>query len=60
MVKNSPASVTDTRDVALIRGSGRSPGVENGNPPQYSCLESPMDREAWWAIVHGVTRVRHD
>ena len=40
-----------------IPGSGRSPGEGNGNPFQYSCLESPMDRGAWWAIVHEVTRV---
>ena len=36
-------------------GSGRSPGGGHGSPPQYSCLESPMDRGAWWATVHGVT-----
>ena len=35
---------------------GRSPGEGNGNPLQYSCLENPMDREAWWATVHGVTK----
>ena len=35
-------------------GLGRSPGVGNGNPLQYSCLENPMDRGAWWAMVHGV------
>ena len=40
-----------------IPGSGRSPGVGNGNPLQYSCLENPMDRVAWWATVLGVTRV---
>ena len=40
--------------------SGRSPREGNGNPLQYSCLENPMDRGAWWAIVHGVARVRHD
>ena len=39
----------------LIPGSGRSPGDENGNPLQYSCLGNPIDREAWWAIVPGVT-----
>ena len=37
-------------------GLGRSPGEESGNPLQYSCLENPMDREAWWAIVHGITK----
>ena len=53
VVKNPPANVGD---VGLIPGSGRSPGGGNGNPLQYSCLENPMDRGAWWAIVHGVTR----
>ena len=37
-------------------GWGRSPGEEHGNPLQYSCLENPMERGAWWAIVHGVTK----
>ena len=37
-----------------------SPGEGNGNPLQYSCLENPMDRGAWWATVHGVARVGHD
>ena len=41
-------------------GSGRSPGGGNGNPLQYSCLENPMDRGAWWATVNGIARVRHD
>ena len=44
----------DIRDVGLILGSGRSPGEGNGNLLQYSCLENPVDRGAWWAIVHGV------
>ena len=39
-----------------IAGSGRSPGEENGNPLQYSCRENPVDREAWRATVHGVTK----
>ena len=39
-----------------IPGLGRSPGGEHGNPPQYSCLENPMDRGAWWATVHGITK----
>ena len=39
-----------------IPGSGRSPGGGHGNPLQYSCLENPMDRGAWWATVHGVTK----
>ena len=44
VVKNLPANPRDTRDVGLIPGLGRSPGVGNGNPLQYSCLENPMDR----------------
>ena len=47
MVKALPANAGDTRDTCLIPGSGRSPGGENGNPVQYSCLENPMDRGAW-------------
>ena len=43
-------------DLGLIPGSGRSPGEGNGNPLQYSCLENPVDKEAWWATVHGVTK----
>ena len=50
-----PASAGDIRDVGLIPESRRSPGEENGNPLQYSCLENSMDREAWWVTVHGVT-----
>ena len=42
-------------NVGSIPGLERSPGVGNGNPLQYSCLENPMDKEAWWAAVHGVT-----
>ena len=41
-------------DLGLIPGSGRSPGEGNDNPLQYSCLENPMDRRAWWATVHGI------
>ena len=47
-------------DLGLIPGSGRFPGEGNGNPLQYSCLENPMDRGAWQATVHGVTRIRHN
>ena len=50
------ASAGDTVDVGLIPGLGQSPGVGNGNPLQYSCLENPMDRGAWWATVHGVAK----
>ena len=54
MVKNPPASAGDINDVGSIPGSGRFPIEENGNPFQYSCLENPMDRGAWWATVRGV------
>ena len=53
MVKNPPANAGDVRDVGLIPESGRFPRGGNGNPHQYSCLENPMVRGAWWAIVHG-------
>ena len=55
VVKNPPANAGDA---GLIPGSGRSPGVGNGNPLQYSCQGSPMHRGAWWATVHGVTKSR--
>ena len=51
-----PANAGDTRNTGLISGSGRSPSVGDGNPLQYSCLENSMDRGAWWATVHGVTK----
>ena len=54
MIKNPPANAGDTEDVSSIPGSRQSPGGENGNPLQYSCLENSMDRGAWQAIVHGV------
>ena len=44
------------RDLGLIPGSGKSPGEGKGYPLQYSCLENPMDRGAWWATVHGITK----
>ena len=56
MVKNLPANAGDT---GSIPGSGRSPGRGRGNPVQYSCLENPMDREAWWSTIHRATRVGH-
>ena len=56
MVKNLPANAGDVRDVGSIPGLGRSPGGGHGNPLQYSCLENPMDRGAWWATVHGVAK----
>ena len=60
MVKNPHANAGDTGDVGSIPGSGRSSGEGDGNPLPYSCLGKPMDRGAWRAAVHGVTRVRHD
>ena len=54
VVRNPPANAGDIRDMDSIPGSGRSPGGGHGNPLQYSCLENPMDGEAWWATVHGV------
>ena len=56
MVEKPPANAGDAGEVSLIPGSGRSPGGGNGNPLQYSCLGNPMDRGAWWATVHGVTK----
>ena len=57
VIKNLPANAGDTRDTDLIPGSGRSPGVGNGNPLQYSCLENPMNRGSWWAVVHRVAEL---
>ena len=64
MVKNLPAdggsdskeSACNAGDLGLLPGFRRPPGEGNGNPLHYSCLENPMDRGAWWAIVHGVTK----
>ena len=56
MVKNPPTNAGGIRDAGSILGSGRSPGGEHGYPFQYSCLENPMDRGAWWATVHGVAK----
>ena len=49
-------SAHSVRDLGSIPGSGRSRGEGNGNPLQYSCLENPMDRGAWWATVNGVAK----
>ena len=49
-------SAYNVGDLGSIPGSGRSSGEGNGNPLQYSCLENPMDRGAWWATVHGVAK----
>ena len=56
-VKNPSANAGDAGSVPE---SGRFPGEGNGNPLQYSCLENPMDRGAWWATVCGIARVGHD
>ena len=56
LVKNPPANARDVGYSGLIPGSGRFPGGGQGNPLQCSCLENPMDREAWKAIVHRVAK----
>ena len=56
VIKNLHANAGDVRDAGLIPGLGRSPGEGNGNPLQYSCLENPMDRGAWQATAHRVTK----
>ena len=56
VVKIPPANAGGIRDTGLFPGSGRSPGGGHGNPLQYSCLENPMEREAWRATVHGVAK----
>ena len=52
------ASACNARDLGSIPGWGRSPGEGNGNPLQYSCLEDPVDRGAWWVSVHGIAKSR--
>ena len=56
VVKNLPTSAGDAGDMSSILELGRSPGEENGNPIQYSCLENSMDREAWRATVHRIAK----
>ena len=56
VVKSPPANAGHTRDASLISGLGRSSGVRNGSPLQYSCLQNPMDRGAWWATLPGVEK----
>ena len=56
VVKNPPANAGDARDLGSISGWERSPGGGNAKPLQYSYLENPMDRGAWWATVHGVAK----
>ena len=58
--KNPPANAGDARDVGSVPGSGRFPGVGNGNLLQYSCLGNPVDRGAWRATVHEVPKSRTD
>ena len=60
MVKNPTATAGDTGEAGLIPGSGRFPGGENGNPPQYSSRDNSMDREAWQTTSTRSQRVRHD
>ena len=56
MVENPTDNAGDAGDVGLIPGSGKTPGEGNGNPLQYSCLGNLMNRGAWQATVHGVTK----
>ena len=56
MAKNLIANTGDVGDASSIPGSGRSPGIGDDNPLQYSCLENPMDRGTWRVTVHGVTK----
>ena len=56
VVKNPPANAGDIRNLGSIPELGRPPEGEHGNPLQYSCLENPMERRAWWATVHGVAK----
>ena len=56
VVKNLHVKAEDIRDMGSIPRSGRSPREGDGNPLQYSCLENPMDRGAWQAMVHRVTK----
>ena len=60
VVKNPPANAGDTKDMGSVLGLRRSPAEGNGNPLQYSCLENPMNRGTWQAVVHRAQRVRHD
>ena len=57
-MKNTPDNAGDIRDMSSVPGLGRSSGGGYGNPFQYSCLENPMDRGAWQAIVHRIAKSR--
>ena len=56
--KESACNAGAAEDEGLIPGLGRAPGVGNGNPLQYSCLESSMDKEAWKSTIHGIAERR--
>ena len=56
VIKNLPANAGDAGDMDSIPGLGKLPGEGNGSPLEYSCLENPMDRGAWWATVHEVAK----
>ena len=56
VIKNLPVNARDAGEAVSIPGLERSPGVGNGNPLQYCCLDNPMDRGAWWVTVHGVAK----
>ena len=60
VVKNPPANSRNARDMGLIPGLGRSSGIGNGNPLQYSCLENSTGRGTWWPAVVKPQRVGHD
>ena len=60
VLKNPPDNAANAADSGLIPGSGRFPEGGNGNPLQYSCLENPMYKGAWQAVVHGVTKIGYD
>ena len=62
VLKNLPANAADTGDAGSIPGLGRTPGLGNGNPLHYACLENSMNKGAWWAAVYqwGSQSVRHD
>ena len=59
LAQESACQMQEMQETGSVPGLGRSPGEGNGNPLQYSCLGNPMDRGAWQATVHGVTRVGH-
>ena len=56
LAKNPPSDMEDIRERGSVLGLERSPGGGHSNPLQYSCLDNPMDRGAWWATVHGVAK----